>query len=861
MNSINPDDIASTTVLKGASAAALYGSRAANGVILITTKKGSGRRGFGIEFNSNYVMETVQDLREFQTSHGSGGYVTPPGGNLTTQFAKKPENLAENFNGNWSQQAWGPRFDGSPSVQFDGVTRPYSDAGDNWKRFYKTGHQITNTLALTGGSETQSFRLSVSDLRSKGVFPNSGFDRFNATMAVNSRIGKKIQINAKVLYSNEKTKQRPRLSDSPGNANLAVYRTPEDIDINNLIGDPDKPGAVPSVEIQQQRGITIFDNKKPGEEMQHSANIFLNNPWWSSYQYQNNDVRDRVITNGDVRYNITDFLYVQGQFGMDYYTLKNRRLTPQGTGHNRGGDMSENEFRVRETNFQYMVGFNKTFADRFGVNAFVGGNRMRRENESISANGTGFNTPFLAGITNARQRNFSYGYGKRGINSLFGSVELSYNNFFFITGTARQDWFSTLNPNDNGILYPSVGASLVFSDLFKTLPNWLNYGKVRVAWAQVGNTESVGPYATLVTYGAGLTHLGRPLGGFTSGNNLPNPDLKPFTLTEMEYGLEFRVFDDRLGLDITYYDQKTTDDILNAGISQSSGFATTSVNIGEITNKGVEVLLTGKPLRGTLTWDVSLNFAKNNSEVVSLIGTQDRLFVEEPRTRTVGIFHVVGQPYGMIMGLTQRRDPSGNLVYDSSGAPLTDNTFRVLGNGVADFTGGINNSITWKNLNLSFLIDFRSGGDIYSGTNVVMTSAGFTKWTLQGRAGEAPLTVTGVTADGSSFKPFTKTLAPGEARNHWIQKANRAQENFVYDASFVKLRQVVLGYNLPNKLWGKAPIRNVMVSVVARNLAILHKNVPNIDPESAYSSGNAQGLDYFGMPSSRTYGINLRASF
>ena len=259
MNSINPDDIATTTVLKGASAAALYGSRAANGVILITTKKGTGRRGFGVEFNSNYVLETVQDLREFQTSHGSGGYVAPPGGGLQAQVSKKPETQAENWNGNWSQTAWGPKLDGSPSVQFDGKTRPYADAGDNWKRFYNTGYQITNSLALTGGSETQSFRLSLSDLRSKGVFPNSGFDRFNATVAVNSRIGKKLSLNMKVLYSNEKTKNRPRLSDSPGNANLALFRTPADINVNDMYGDPNKPGAVPSAELQQQMGITIFD--------------------------------------------------------------------------------------------------------------------------------------------------------------------------------------------------------------------------------------------------------------------------------------------------------------------------------------------------------------------------------------------------------------------------------------------------------------------------------------------------------------------------------------------------------------------------------------------------------------------------
>lgn len=863
MNSLNPDDIASMTVLKGASAAALYGSRAANGVILITTKRGTGRKGLGIEFNSNYVAESVVNLTDFQTTHGNGGYV---GTTLQNQVAETPKTLADHWNNWWGLQAWGPKFDGSPAVQFDGVTRPYSYAGDNWKRFYKTGNQITNTIALTGGSETQSFRLSLSDLKSTSVFPNAGFDRVNASLSTNSKIGKKLTVNAKVLYSNEKTKNRPKLSDSPGNANLALFYIPGDVDVRNMIGDPNKPGAVPSTDLQKQMGITIFDKKSPGEEFQVSNNLWQQNPYWAAYQFRNDDTRDRVITTGDVRYDITDFLYLQGQAGMDYYTLKNSQLEPQGTGYDRGGNISESENRIREINLQYMLGYNKTF-NKFGINAFVGGNRMRRETEYMSLRGTGFNTPFLPAISNANQHDYAYGYGKRGINSLFGSLELSYNNYLFITGTARRDWFSVLNPQKNGITYPSIGGSFVFTDAIKTLPSWLSFGKLRASWAQVGNTESVGPYQTLQTYGAGNTHLGRPLGGFTSGNNLPNPFLVPFTSTEMEYGLEFRVFKNRLGLDVTYYDQKTTNDILDASISQASGFASTSVNLGKLTNKGVEFLLTGTPVKSSaLTWDVSVNFSKNKSKVVSLIEGQKEFIGDpntaEPRTRTVLIKQIVGYPYGMITGVTQLRDPSGNLVYDSSGTPIADNSgYKIIGNGVPDFTGGINNSITWKGVNLSFLIDFKSGGDIYSGTNVRMTEAGFTKQTLLGRAGEAPLTITGVTQDGTGFKPFTKTLTPGEAANYWSELGERAQENFVYDASFIKLRQITLGYSLPSKLFSRTPIRTLMISFVARNLAILYKNVPNIDPESSYQSGNNQGLDYFGMPATRTYGVNLRASF
>lgn len=866
MNSINPDDVASISVLKGASAAALYGSRAANGVILITTKKGGGRKGLGVEFNSNYVVESIQNLTDFQTTHGNGYY---KGSSLQNQVAVTPKTIKEHWD-NWlGLNGWGPTFDGSPTLQFDGITRPYSYAGDNWDRFYKTGYQLTNTIGLTGGSEGQNFRLSLSDLRSTGVFPNSGFDRINATLATNSKFGKRLTVTSKILYSNEKTKNRPNLSDAPGNANLAVYYTPGDVDIRNLIGDPNKPGAVPSLVDQQAKGIVIGDNKSPGEEFQVSPNLWQQNPYWAAYQFRNNDIRDRVIASGEIRYNITDFLYVAGQGGLDYYSLRNSRLTPQGTGYSRGGDISENENRVREVNLQYTVGFSKNFAEKFGINAFVGGNSMRRTTEFLAAQGSGgFNLPFLAAINNAFQRNFGYDYGKSGINSLFGSVELSYNNYLFITGTGRKDWFSTLDPESNSILYPSIGGSFVFTDALKSLPNWLSYGKLRAAWAQVGNANSVRPYQTTLLYGAGIAHLGRPLGGFTSGENFPNPFLKPFTSTEMEYGIEARFFKNRLGLDFTYYDQKTTDDILDANISRASGFATKSLNIGQISNKGIELLLTGTPVRSALNWEISLNLAKNTSRVVSLIEGQTQLFVEEPRTRTAAIYHIVGKPYGMIMGYTQMRDPAtGLLVYDADGAPLTDNTYKELGNGVPDFTGGVTNSLTWKNVNFSFLIDFKSGGDIYSGTNVRMTQAGFTKESLLGREGEAPLQISGVKQDGvdasgnPTYKPFSKTLTPGEARNYWNQLGERAQENFVYDASFVKLRQITIGYTLPRKLLGRTPIQNAMISVVARNLAILHKNTPNIDPESTYSSSNAQGLDYFGMPATRTYGVNLRLNF
>jgi hypothetical protein len=538
--------------------------------------------------------------------------------------------------------------------------------------------------------------------------------------------------------------------------------------------------------------------------------------------------------------------------------------------------MNESERRVNEINLEAMLGYNREFGD-FGVNAFVGANRMRREDENISANGQGFNVPFFHAINNSVIRNFGYGYSGWGINSVFGSAEVSYKNFLFLTATGRTDWFSVLDPQFNDITYPSVGGSFVFSDAMNELPSWLSFGKVRGSWARVGNS-TVGPYQIQNVYSLrpapAVDHGGNQVAmasfataGGRSGT-IPNRFLKPLLSTEIEAGFDIRFFQNRLGLDFTYYRQRSTDDQLNAQISQSSGFGSTLVNLGEMENRGIEILLTGTPIRTSdFNWDVSFNIARNRNEVISLIEGSDILNVEEPRTRTVFVQHRTGFPFGVLAGWVQKRSPDGQPVFEENGAPVQSDQMEVIGNGIPDWTGGINNSITFKGFNLSALVDFRIGGDLYSGTNVRLTQWGLHQQTLQGRAGEEPLTVSGVIQSGTAtdgspiYESFSKTLSPGEANNYWNQMGNRVQDFFIYDGSFAKLRQVTLGYNFPRSILDKTPFTNLNLSFVGRNLSILWKNVENIDPESGYSSGNGQGLDYFGMPQTRTFGFNVRATF
>ncbi|MFT4024832.1 MAG: TonB-dependent receptor [Flavihumibacter sp.] len=431
--------------------------------------------------------------------------------------------------------------------------------------------------------------------------PNSGFDRINASFNTSGKYGKRLTVNGKVMYSNEKTKNRPWLSDSPGSGVNSMYFVPNDLDIRDLIGDPNSPGAVPSLAMQQDMGITIRDGKSPGEEYWLSNDIYAQNPYWAAYHYKTSDTRDRIISSGQMRFNITDYLYVDGTVGIDWYARKWNRIVPQGTGYRRAGQLREGINTQREVNLQAMLGFNKVFG-KIGVNAFVGGARMRANGESVEMQGEGFNTPFLEVASNATSKNYTYGYWAAGINSVFGSAEFSYNDYLFITATARQDWFSVLNPEVNGILYPSIGGSFVFTDAIKTIPSWLSFGKVRASWAQVGNAASVNAYSTNLLYSASSTHIGRgggvvPLGDNTSTTTFPNPQLKPFTSTETEVGFDIRLFNNRVGLDFAYYSQNTTDDILYPGVSNASGFSNTAVNVGKLTNRGIEFLLSVTPVK------------------------------------------------------------------------------------------------------------------------------------------------------------------------------------------------------------------------------------------------------------------------
>lgn len=840
LTSLNPDDIEDISVLKGASAAALWGSRASNGVVMITTKDGSGveGQGIGVEINSNFTAESFIDTYDFQNKYGHG-----------TKGAV-PSTAEQGFA--YGATAWGAQLDGSETAfQFDGEERPYVAHDDNFSNFYRTGYTNTNTVALTGGLSNQSFRLSMSDLRNEAIVPNSGMNRQTVMLSSNGKWADRLTVDTKLQYTREDVKNRSRVSDAPGNANYSLSVLPPSIDVRDLKGSTEKLGAEPD-----------------GTEMMYTDNVYNQNPWWATYQFANDNIRDRFMGSGTFRYDIMEWIYVRGRIGMDWYTNRRTNIEPYGTAYIPEGAMNEIEQRVRETNLEYIIGFDQTIGD-FGFNGLFGGNYMRRSSETLDNRAAEFNIPFLHTLGNGGNQSITYSIYESGINSLFGSAEVSFRDYIYLTGTARNDWFSTLPPESNSILYPSISGSFVFSDAFE-LPEIITFGRLRASWAQVGGGTD--PYQLALNYSIfGQGHQGAALGRITQ-TNVPNSQLVPLTMEEYEIGFELRLLNNRIGIDYAYYNKKTTDDILNATISPTSGYSGATVNVGEVSNTGHEFMLRVTPMQNiNFNWDVSVNVSYNDNDVQQLyqdakvLNVQDaRLYASAqhriPYTDVDGEFFPGG--YSRIVGSAHMRI-NGQKVYDEDGLPVEDPKQRVLGSGVHPWSGGVQNSFSYKNWNLGFLVDFKFGGDIFSGTNASTYSSGMHKATLEGR--EDGLTISGVDTDGN---PQTWEILPNSpeyteeitVQDYYSQLSTLA-EYFVEDASFIKLRSLNIGYQLPARITENLPFSSASVSVVGRNLWLIHSNVDNIDPEATYNTSNGQGLEWFGVPQTRSFGLNVNLKF
>ncbi len=825
LSAINADDIESISVLKGATAAALYGSRASNGVILITTKGGSERKGIGVAINSNFTVDRVQDFTEFQRVYGPG------------QDGERPTTQDDALN--FATNGWGDRYDGANSIQFDGEQRPYAFTGEDFNDFYRTGTTWNNSVALFGGDDKTTYRFSYSNLMNEDVLPNSGFDRNVVNINVNSKQGK-FTLAVSGQYSKQTVKNRPRLSDSPGNANFSMTLKPGNIPLDVMSGDPNKPGARPD-----------------GQELRYQGNVFQTNPYWTAYQWGREDNTDRIFGNMSLRYDFTDWLYIQGRYGTDFQTRDDFSYTAYGTAFKPLGDYNTNLRTIRENNADLFIGFDKAFGD-FNFDGFIGGNIRRNTFERTGGGGNDLVVPFFHSVTNVAAPQYRYGFSEQGVNSYFGSVNIGYKNMIFLNLSGREDAFSTLSPDDFKVFYPGASLSAVVSDMFE-MPDFVTFMKLRGGWAQVGGGGPT-PYQLNLNYGlVGSGHLGGNLGTIRNGS-IPNSTLSPYLTTEVEIGADFRFFDNRVGLDFAYYDRQTSDDILNTGISATSGFGSTTINIGELQNRGFEFLLNVTPIAGDFRWDVSFNFSHNISEVLSLgvnaAGEPIELInLDESRVRRERIAHIVGEELGMITGF-KHLTIDGQPVYNDQGFPVTTPGYETIARGRHPTSGGLTNNFSYKGFNLMFLIDFRAGGSMMSGTNYFAYLNGLHEETLTGRDGS--LTVTGVTQEGT---PNTWTIPAEDIDQYWVNYA-RVTENVVYDAGFGKLREFSFGYTFPQSFIERSPFQSLSLSLVGRNLALLWSDIPNIDPEAAYTTSNrSQGLEFFAVPANRSIGFNLSANF
>lgn len=834
ISSINPDEIESISVLKGGAATTLYGSRGGNGVILITTKNGTKQQGFGVEYSTSIQFDRVnKDILDFQTEYGQG-----------TQ-GRVPANEAEAFDLGLS--SWGARLDGSSVVQWDGVSRPYSSVGSNLDHFYRTGTTFINTVAISNGSEDSNFRFAVSDFSNDDILPNAGLNRKSFSLNAGSTLANKLtaQVNAKYIV--EDVTNRPRLSDAPGNANYTVALLPPNVDVRFM-----DPGET-----------------EDGVERGYSNNVFSQNPYWAAFNFRNEDKRNRIIASTSLRYDILDWLYITGRVGVDHYTRKSTNVTPFGTAFQPLGSMTEQERRYTQIDSDLILGVEKDLTDKFGLSAFVGMNSNNIEFEELNLGGGNFIVPGLEDIANLQNQNRSRIYNERKIGSVYGSLEFSYNDYAYLTVAGRNDWFSTLSfpgkdtPNDD--FYASITGSLILSDMFE-MPSFIDFLKLRGGFSQTaGGAQDA--YQLALTYEIfGQGHLGQPLGR-VSGGTIPNANLVPWNKEETEIGFDARFFGNRLSLDFAYYTNETTDDIVQSVPSVFSGYGQAILNLGSLENEGVELLITGTPIRNAnFEWTTSMNMSFNQSEITGTNADNADIGLDEPRTRNVRIQQIVGEPYGVIFGTSYVRDNDGNIVYDidGDGVPIARQGERkILGQGVPPWSFGFTNSFRYKNFNLQFLIDAKFGGQLFSGTNSIAYGTGLHKNTLEGR--EGGLSVTGVDgatfdADAGTGTSFTTTVAPENLQTYW-GRVNDIAEEFVEDSDYISFRQLSFGYTLPSSILDKTFINSVTINLIGQNLFYINRSIDNVDPESAYNTSNSQGLEYFGVPSTRNYGVSCNIKF
>lgn len=812
ISSINPDDIENMSVLKGPAASALYGSRASHGVILITTKKASGKDGerMSVEYNGTMTFETqLAKWNEVQQIYGMGSDGT------------YSINAVANTN-----KSWGPKADGSNMLDyFDGVSRPYLIIPDNVSGFFRTGLTATNTLTLSSSHGKSGVRFTYTDMRNKDIVPNTNMSRNIFNLRANTSMGK-VDLDFSTNYTRESVKNRPALGDSKGNVgkNLMTLATTYD-----------------------QEWLKTYQDANGEYSNWNGLDPYNVNPYWDVYKNSNQSDKDQFRFNGKAIWNVADHFKLQGTVGAEFNWFKFEDFKAPTTPGYEAGRLQISNFRNRMYNFEMLALYNNSWGD-FDFNATLGANLYKVNNETTITTAQDMKIRETVALMSFNETSVEQNYYRKQINSIYGAVNVGWRHLIYLDATLRGDRSSTLPLNNNTYIYPSFSGSFVFSELIKN-HNLLPYGKLRVSWAQVGSDTD--PYQLGLVYTKSkFTYPGYTLGSI-SNSTIPNRDLKPTRTNSYEMGLELKFLNNRIGLDFTYYNQTSKNQIMAMASSWASGYTYRMINAGEIQNNGIEIALNTRPIQTKdFSWDLNINFSKNNNKVKELVDGIDLFELEKATWQDVQVAAVVGENYGSIIGPDFKRNENGDiLINPSTGLPQYDNSNHILGNASWDWTGGVVTNFTYKNVSLAAVFDIKVGADLYSMSARAAYESGKALETLEGREewykSEEQRKALGISE--ANWTPTGGFIAPGVIDNgdgtyrpndiyvnpedYWMNISRYAPSMFVYDNSYIKCREITLSYSLP-KTWLKNKVQGLTVSFVARNPFIVWKNIPNIDPDS-----------------------------
>lgn len=872
---LNPEDIKTLTVLKGPNAAALYGARAAHGAIVITTKGGDKRqKGIGITLHSSTQVSFVATLPEFQNLFGQGA------GGRFSYVDGKGAGVNDGVD-----ESWGPRLDiGLLIPQFDSpldadgnrVATPWVSHPNNVRDYFRMGISTNNSISVARGDDKYQFRVGYNYEKQVSIVPDAGTNKTNISLNTDYHLAKWIVVGA--------------------TANYIVYTAP------SLPGSATPSGSnVRSNSPMLQFlwfGRQVDTNSLKADYTRNWNSSYYDNPFWSASYNTQSQERHRLIGDLHAEFRLTDGLNVRFRTSTDWYNDRRKSKVKWGSAGAGSpyGSYAEDAYTVKENNTEVLATYIKQLNKNWGIDALLGFNVRNKQYENNYQAAPRLAVADLYTLTNSRDpltsSNDFYRLRQYG---LYGSIQLDYRRWAFLNITGRNDWSSTLPVDNNSYFYPSVTASVLLSEAFGWRSKAVNYLKIRGGWSQVG--ADANPYQLATVFTSETAFNGNPLQ--SSSTIGMNPNLKPEKTSSIEAGFEAAFWDNRLYLDFTYYKTDSRNQILKLATTAASGYTSQVRNAGHIRNRGYEIQLGAVPIQTSkgFRWNLDLNYGANSSKVVKL---DDEGLITSYQLYSSGIqiLASVGEAYGTLFGTSYVRDANGNVVVDANGLPKISTTNKTLGKFTPDWTGGISNTFSYRSLSLSFLIDASVGGSIFSNTNKTGKYTGVLANTLSGRdaehgglwyytdamgnnvrLSESPSysvssdglyyaqvngQSTRVYQDGIMVEGVTESGSKNEevvsAEKYYHRIYSIAEAN-VYDASYVKLREVALSYRLPRLWTQKLHLQEASVTLTGRNLWTIYKSVPNIDPESALTTGNAQGVEAYSLPTTRSFGVNLSVKF